>query len=209
MAKKNRFDYFDAYEQLTDMALNESDVLIETIENYQSGKALDDILGRAHEIEHEGDQINHDIFKSVAIDFMPPIDREDIIDLAHSLDDVIDGIESVIQRFYMYNVHEMPEDALAFAQLIRKGCKALDKAMEDFRNFKKSKKFKQLIVDVNDCEEEADQLYIQVIRALHTDKTDDPLYVQVWSKLYDRMERCSDACEHVADVMNTIMLKNV
>ena len=81
--------------------------------------------------------------------------------------------------------------------------------MEDFRNFKKSKKFKQLIVDVNTYEEEADQLYLQVIRKLHTHDRENPMRVLVWSQIFDRMERCCDACEHVADTMNTVLLKNV
>ena len=125
------------------------------------------------------------------------------------LDNIIDYIEDVIQRFYMYDVHFMHHDALEFACLIKKSCEALDTAMEDFRNFKKSKKFKQLIVDVNTYEEEADQLYLQVIRKLHTHDRENPMRVLVWSQIFDRMERCCDACEHVADTMNTVLLKNV
>ena len=81
--------------------------------------------------------------------------------------------------------------------------------MEDFRNFKKSKTFKQLIVDVNTYEEEADRLYLKVIRKLHTEDNDNPMRVLVWSQIFDRMEKCCDACEHVADTMSTILLKNV
>ena len=86
---------------------------------------------------------------------------------------------------------------------------ALDKAMEDFRNFKKSKMFKQLIIGVNDYEEEADQLYMTVIRKLHTHDRENPMRVLVWSQIFDRMEKCCDPCEHAADTMNSILLKNV
>ena len=81
--------------------------------------------------------------------------------------------------------------------------------MEDFRNFKKSKKFQQLIVDVNTNEEEGDQLYIAAMRRLHTVEREDPIHVLVWSRTYTDMEKCCDTCEHVADAMSTIVLKNV
>ena len=136
-------------------------------------------------------------------------EREDIIELTQHLDDIIDYIEDVMQRFYMYDVHFMHDDALEFARLIKKSCVALDKAMDDFRNFKKSKKFKELIIDVNSYEEEADQLLIKVIRDLHTKDCDKPMRVLVWSQIFNRMEKCSDACEHAADSMSTILLKNV
>ena len=109
----------------------------------------------------------------------------------------------------MYDVHFMHNDAREFACLIKKSCMALDTAMEDFRNFKKSKKFKQLIIDVNTYEEEADQHFMNAIRKLHTVDRENPMRVLVWTQIFERMEKCCDACEHAADTMNTILLKNV
>lgn len=68
--------------------------------------------------------------------------------------------------------------------------------MEDFRNFKKSKNFKQLVIQVSDNEEEADALYVEVIRNLHVNHADEPMHVLKWSRLYAFMESCCDACEH-------------
>lgn len=207
MAKKQKFDYFDAFQQQTKVALAEVDLLIEAVENFTSADALPSIMERAHEIEHQGDVLNHQVFQNVATEFLPPIDREDIITLAQTLDTIIDYMEDVIQAFYMYDVHSMRPEALEFAHVIKKSCQALDRAMEDFRNFKRSKDFKQLIVDVNSYEEEGDRLYMQAIRNLHVNEKDKPMRVMVWSKIFDRMEKCCDACEHVADTMATVLLK--
>lgn len=209
MGKKHKFDYFDAFEKQTKVATAEVDLLIESIKNFTTAEDLREDMERAHALEHEGDEINHAVFKSVATDFITPIEREDIIELTQYLDDIIDYIEDVMQRFYMYDIHFMHRDALEFAYLIKKSCEALERAMEDFRNFKKSKKFKSLIIDVNTYEEEADRLFLKVIRGLHTDDRENPMRVLVWSQIFDRMEKCCDACEHAADAMNTIMLKNV
>lgn len=209
MGKKHKFDYFSAFEKLSELAVEEADLLIETIENFTSADQLKDVMEKAHAIEHKGDLVNHDIFQNVATDFITPIEREDIIALAQNLDTIIDYIEDVMQRFYMYDVHIMHKDALEFARIIKKACKALNKAMADFRNFKKSKKVKDLIIEVNTREEEADQLLMHVIRDLHTTDRENTMRVMVWSQIYNRMEKCADATEHAADVMSTILLKNV
>jgi hypothetical protein len=80
--------------------------------------------------------------------------------------------------------------------------------MEEFHTFKKNKKVIQLVVDINSCEERADQLYQQTIRRLHTKNNSEFMHVLVWSRIYERMEKCCDATEHAADIVSTIMLKN-
>ena len=208
MARQKKFDYFEAYGQLTAIAVEMSDLMIETFKNYTVAASLPPVLEAMHKLEHKGDLLNHAIFENVATDFMPPIDREDIIDLAHALDNILDDIESTLQHMYMYDVRTMPEQAVAFAEIIKKSCDDLNGAMDEFRHFKKSKDFRKHIVAVNDCEEEADKLYLEAMRHLHVDDNEDPMHVLVWSRTYARMEKCCDACEHVADVMATVVLKN-
>lgn len=208
MPRKQKFDYFEVYAQFTQLAVKEADLLIEAFRNYTDAEALLPTLNEAHEVEHRGDSLNHAIFQNVATDFMPPIDREDIIELAGNLDNILDYIEDVLQHMYMYDIRTMPEYALRMAEIIRKSCAGLDAAMADFKNFKKSKDFRHHIVEVNSLEEEADRVYLEAMRHLHVEDNGDPMHVLVWSRTYSRMEKCCDACEHAADVMATIILKN-
>lgn len=210
MAKKNKFDYFDAFEQQVDIASEEAELLIEAIETFTSAEDLREALAKAHEIENRGDEVNHQIRVNVAADFITPIERADILELAQDLDDVIDMIEGILQRFYMFDVHFMHPQALDFAIIIKKSLKALRKSMGTFREFKKVKKIRSMVEDVNALEEQADELYVATIRNLYTvDAIDDAVRVEVWSRLFDRLEATCDACEIVADTMSTIMLKNV
>ena len=209
MAKKNKFDYFDAFEEQIEIALEESEILVEAIENFESADKLEDILKCAHEIEHKGDQVNHAIHASVSVDFITPIERADILELAGRIDDVTDIIEGVLQRFYMFNIHFMHDDAIEFAHIINKSLKALRKSMENFREFKKVKKIRAMITDVKDLEEEADALYMNSIRKLYTVENEDAVRVEVWSRLFDRLEAACDACDAVGDTMADIVLKNV
>ena len=209
MAKKNKFDYFEAFERQVDIASKEAEVLIEAIENFTTAGDLQEVLERAHTIEHEGDQVHHEILVSVSVDFITPIERGDIIAMADSVDDVIDMIEGIIQRFYMFDVHTMHPKAMDFALLIKKSVKELRKSMDSFREFKKVKKIRAMVQDVKELEEQADAFYVQAIRELYTENSEHPVHVEVWSRLFDRLEATCDACETVADTMANIMLKNV
>ena len=210
MAKKNRFDYFDAFERQVDIAAEEADLLIEAIDGFTSAGEMKPILDRAHEIENRGDDVSHQIKSSVSADFITPIEREDILELAQDLDDITDVIEGTIQRFYMFDIHFMHPQAIEFAHIIKKSLKALRKSMGTFREFKKVKKIRAMVEDVNQLEEQADRLYLETIRVLYTeDALNDAVRVEVWSRLFDRLEHSCDACKTVADTMCNIMLKNV
>ncbi len=209
MAKKAKFNYFKSYEKLTGLAVKEADILIDAIRHFKHYDKLSEYMEDMHECEHAGDLINHDIFSNAATDFMPPIDREDIVELAQALDDILDYIDDVLGHMQIYAIATMPEDALQFADVIRTSCKALNGVMAEFPNFKKNKKFKNLIVDINSYEEQADELYNHAIFRLHTVENEEVMHVLVWSRIYERMEKCCDAIEHAANCISTIMLKNM
>ena len=209
MAKKGKFDYFEAFEEQIDIASEAVDVLVEAIEDFSTAEELQPLLEKAHAIENRGDEMYHIILRSVAADFITPIEREDIIEFAQDLDDIIDMTEGVLQRFYMFDIHFMHAQAIEFASIIRKSVKALRKSMGTFRQFKKVKKIYAMVEDVNQLEEQADELYMRTIRELYTADTDHPLRIAVWTQLFDRLEATCDACKTAADTMANITLKNV
>lgn len=203
-----KLDYFEAFEKQAELAIAEAKLLVEVIENHKGPDSLDDYIERAHEIEHAGDKLVHSVFDAVTVDFVTPIDREDIISLTQKLDDVLDYMEGTVQRFYMLDVKEMHPKAGEFAELLLKSCEKLGKALEDFDEFKNSKKINKLIIDVGSVEEEADELFFHTLRELYSHGEENPLYVFVWDKLFQRLENTADACEQAADTMGTIIMKN-
>lgn len=220
MGLKQKFNYFDAFEKQADLACQEAKLLIDIIENFRTSEALLDDIKRAHEIEHASDMVCHDIFDAVSVDFITPIDREDIISLTQSMDDILDYMEGTIQRFYMFDVQSMHPRALDFAKLLLKGCEALRAAASEFKNFKNAKKLKPLIVVVGDVEEEADDLFFTVMHDLYTgarkdavssaalsDVREEAVDVFIWDKLFQRMENTADTCERASDIMRSIMMK--
>jgi hypothetical protein len=209
MGKKDKFNYFDAFEKQLDIASEEADLLVEAIEGFTTAEGLRDVLERAHAIEHRGDMVNRDILTSVAVDFITPFERADIMELAQRLDDVIDMIEGVLQRFYMFDIHFMHSEVIEFARIIQKSLKALRKSMGSFREFKKVKKVRSMVEDVAELEERADDMYVETIRKLYTEDVDNAVRIEVWSRLFDRLEEICDATKKVADTMAAIALKNM
>lgn len=206
MAKKGDRYYFDNFIECVECSCRASALLLETLKNYakdEMGKRREQI----HEIEHEADKKKHELMYMLNKAFITPIEREDIISLAQNLDDITDTIEDVFLRIYICNVDSIKENALAMTDLVVSACEALKTAMEEFPEFRKSTKLKEYLIKINDLEEEGDHLYIEGMRALHTEGC-SPLEVIAWRDIYSYLERCMDACEHAADVVETVIMKN-
>lgn len=205
MAKKNS-PYYDDFITMANFSCRAAEYLQTVLQDFRP-EALPERRQAMHEIEHAEDEIKHGMMKRLAKEFVTPIDREDIISLAHELDEVTDKIDDVIIRMYMYNIKSVRPEAMAFSDVILRCCKALQVAMHEFPNFHRSTTLQQCIIDVNTMEEEGDAIYMMAMRNLY-ENPGDPVEVFVWSKLYERLEECCDACEHVADVMETVVMKN-
>lgn len=207
MARKDKFDYFSAMEKIVGFACDEATALDKVLRNFDHDKIFDE-MNAMHLIENEADKVNHEIYDRLAAEFITPIERDDILNLSQYLDEIVDSIEDVMMRLYMYDIHEMYAPALEMSSLIEKSTNALRVAMIEFGNFKKSETIKQLLIDVSDYEEAADKKYVMGIRHLHTEHTDDAVFLFTWENLLVRMEKCCDACAHAGDVMSTIIMKN-
>jgi len=202
-----KYDYFEALERQGAFAHQEALMLIEILKDFDAAE-LPAKVAAIHEIENAADELNHEIFTRIATEFLTPIDREDIAEMALRLDDIVDYVEDVVQQLHMYNIQDIHPPAFEMAELIEKSTAALVGSLKEFRNFKKSKALAERVIDVNALEEEADRLYFRTIRDLHMNYVDRPVFIIAWSNLFQRMERCIDACENVSDMMRTVALKN-
>lgn len=204
MAKKN--SYFSDFITMVNFSCQAAECLQQSLRHFNP-KTLAEQRKVMHEIEHAEDEVKHQILKRLAKEFVTPIDREDIIQLANELDNVTDKIEDILIRMYMYNIQEVLPAAIDFSDVIADCCKALQHAMQEFPNFQKSTVLHQAVVDVNNMEEKGDAIYIDAVRALY-EQGSDPIKMLVWSELFDKLEDCCDTCEHVADLMEMIAMKN-
>lgn len=206
MAKKGDRYYFDNFIACVECSQRAATLLGETLKNYSKADMAKK-REQIHEIEHEADVKKHELMAMLNKAFITPIEREDIVSLAQNLDDITDTIEDVFLRIYICDVDTIKENAIAMTDLVIAACEALKTAMEEFPEFRKSTKLKEYLIRINDLEEEGDNLYIEGMRALHTGDC-SPLEVIAWRDIYSYLERCMDACEHAADVVESVIMKN-
>ena len=204
-SKADRF-YFENFIAATDCACRASRYLSECLASYDAAN-LPGMLMNIHAIEHEADGKKHEMSASLAKAFVTPIDREDIDMLSHNIDDVTDKIEEVLQHFYMDRIATVLPEAVEFATKIEQCTSLLKQLMEEFPSFKRSHKLHDMIVELGSVEEECDRLYL-LARMNIREHTSDPLEVISWREIYDALEDCADACEHVGDCVETVIMKN-
>lgn len=200
------YNYFDGFIKMSEKARECADYLSNSMNSYDKN-TLEKQTEEIHDIEHRSDLIKHEITANLVKEFLPPIEREDITNIIHYLDNVVDNIEDILVKMYILNLDSVTDEALEFSKLIVSCVDMLAKCVEEFPNYKKSKKLKELIVEVNSIEEEGDRLYIKTMRDLY--KNDNIDYIIRWSKIYGLMEKCLDSCETVADELEVVMLKNL
>ena len=160
-----------------------------------------------HEIEHTADEVHHDILKKLSAEFITPIDQEDILHLVQIIDDITDALDEVIMDIYMYHIDVIPGRAVELSEVVNKCVKSLDEAAENLRNFKKPEKLHALLIKVNDIEIEADKIYMDAIHELFGSDVNWKTLIGV-KAVYEGLENCCDLCEHAADVIEQVIVKN-
>ncbi len=205
MAKGDRF-YFDNFVGAADLCCTAAQYLEDCLNNFDAGK-IREMLEKMHEIEHAADGKRHEMAAALARAFVTPLDREDLALLSHDIDEVADRIEEVMQRFYVDRIETILPEAIEFAAHITRSCRLMKATLEELANFKKPKKLRELIIDLSHEEEECDKLYLKATRDV-CKHTDDVLTILYWREIYDKLEKCADACEHVGDCIETIVMKN-
>ena len=193
--------FFDLFDRQSEHIIKAAAVLHELVHNFADARA------KAHaikEIEHQGDQITHEIVKRLNTTFITPIDREDIHALATRLDDVLDFIEAASERLVVYRIKEPTSASRAMAEVIVKTTHSMDRAIKCLRTMDPS--FHEHAVEVNRLENSADALLRDSLAALFEEQG-DPIEVIKWKEIYETMETVTDRCEDVANVIESIILK--
>ena len=206
MAKHQDSFYFDTFLACAEDACKAAHLLESTMREYHP-ESIREKLDEMHAIEHGADEKKHALLNALVKAFITPIERDDIYDLSRNIDDMTDKIEDVMLRLYCNNIRTIRPDAIELGAVLIRCCEEMGKLLEEFPDFRRSKKLQEYIIHINTMEEQADKLFIESMRQLHT-TCSDPLLVISWREIYLYLEKCADACEHVADAVESVIMKN-
>jgi uncharacterized protein len=154
--------------------------------------------------EQDGDRITHDIIQRLNQTFVTPIDREDIYELASALDDVVDYTEEVSDYLGLYKIEAPMQQAQDLARVLHACARQISEAMPRLRGFKDISHY---TVEINRLENDGDRITREAIASLF-DNGIDPMVVIRWKDIFERLEEAIDATEHVANILEGIVIKN-
>ena len=193
--------FFDLFGELARRMTNSTKLLSEM---FVQPDRLEHFANEIKAIEHEADNLTRDVIARLDRSFVTPMDREDIHLLAYRLDNVIDLVDGTARRALMFGVKEIREPAHRLGDVLNRAAIVIERAVSDMRRradvIKSGEEVKQL-------EEEGDAVYAEAVGALFAGKP-DPLDVIKWKEIYDMIESAIDECEDVANVLESISLKN-
>jgi uncharacterized protein len=194
-------EFFDLFEEAGGNILRCAGLLEEMLRDYPERNQLArDILI----CEQEGDRITHDIIQRLNQTFVTPIDREDIYALAAALDDVVDYTEEVADYLGLYKIEAPMQQAQDLAKVLHSASRQISEALPRLRGFKDLSHY---TVEVNRLENDGDRIVREAIASLF-DNGIDPMVVIRWKDIFERLESAIDATEHVANIIEGIVIKN-
>ena len=160
-----------------------------------------------NELEHQGDIITHQIIAQLHRTFVTPFDREDIVQLAQSLDDVTDFIHAAADSICIYKVECSTPRAIELADIIVQGTLEVEKVLPLLRRRAKLKEVLPHCVEINRLENMADRVFRAAMGELFDDALDMASVIK-WREIYQYMESATDRCEDVANVLEGVALKH-
>lgn len=206
MKKKNEFNYYEQFAKAAGLAEDAARKLKNYVLNFNSASAAEE-KKKIHAIENQADTILHDVKTYLLKDFLPPIDREDIIAIAHRIDDLVDAIDEVAINLDIFLIDAIREDMKNTVDKLKGAVATTYELVVEMDNLKNADAIKAKVVEVNKLEEQADRLYENSVRELYKTET-NPVEIIKWSRMYSKLEDCFDACENIADCVEEVLLKN-
>ncbi len=193
--------YFELFEQAGQNVVLAADLLDRMMVNFPDTR---DLAGEILECEHAGDRITRDIIDRLNHTFVPPIDREDILALASALDDIVDYTEEVADYLGLYRIEAPMDQAISLTRVLSLACREIGNAIPLLRGFRD---ISEHTVEINRLENEGDGITREAVASLF-DAPIDPMVVIRWKDLFERLEAAIDSTEHVAHILESIVIKN-
>lgn len=158
---------------------------------------------RMADAEHEADDATHQIMRRLNSTFVTPFDRDDIYDLASSLDDCMDFMEEAADLIVLYKVEELPARVSDQVQVLQRAAELTAEAMPRLRSMDSLSEY---WVEVNRLENQADKSHRKLLAQLFDDVA-DPILLMKLKEIVEKLEDAADAFEKVANTVETIALK--
>ena len=196
-------EFFELFEKVAANISEAATVLVAAMEHFTN---LDSWAREIHELEEDGDLLTHDIIRRLIKTSITPLDREDIHALASTLDDILDCIWGTAERLPLFRLQEPTKEAVSMSKVLLTTVELVHKAVTKLKE-KNYPQMQEYCVEINKLENRLDREFRDALGRLF-DEVSDPVLVIKWKEIYEHLEDASDKCEDVADILESIAIKN-
>ena len=194
------FEFFEGHCALTVEAAKKLFAMAEP------GADLAALTKEIKDFEHQADSLTHRCITAMQKTFITPFDRADMHRLIRRLDDIMDSVNDSASRMVIYELKEIRPEAREFAQVIHQASLSLSDALKLMRNLKNEKAIQENCIKVHGLENNGDEILRAALRRLFKENT-DPLEVIKWKEIFEHLEKATDRCEDVADIIQSVILE--
>jgi predicted phosphate transport protein (TIGR00153 family) len=197
--------FYDWFEKGSGNLLAISRLLQDLLDDYDRHDAK---IRGISDAERQGDFIVHEIHDLLIKTLITPLDQEETQALSQSIDDVVDAIEQTAIKFLLYKVETPTEESRQLAEVIVKCAEQIDAALPMLRDKKLFGQLQERIAEVHRLENEADAIGRKALEHLVDNYRDDWFEFMRWKEIYQLLEKAANLCEDIADVLQTVVVKN-
>jgi uncharacterized protein len=194
-------DFFVLFQKQAENVVVGAHAFVQMLEHYTG---VPEQVQRIKAIEHNGDEITHQIFRKLNQTFITPFDREDIHQLCSTMDDVIDLIDAAASRFVLYRVTQVRHGTLELSRVLAAAAVELKEAIHAMESPDKAL---HRVIEINRLENESDRICRTLIAQLFEEEK-NPVEIIKWKEIFEVIETAVDKCEDVSNVIESVILKN-
>lgn len=204
--KPREMVFFDLLESATANAFQAAQVFDREIRSGDPARFAE-LRRQMKDLEHTGDDLTREIMDRLNLTFVTPIDREDIMALAHAIDDVVDRLHYVCERLILYRISHIMPAVPELSSIIVEGAGELVHLIKFLRDMSNHKEIRDRIQRVHTLENKADSIYHAALAQIFDDPK-DPIELIKWKELLGQIEDATDKVELVAKVIGSTVMKN-
>lgn len=201
--RANDKEIFDNLEIQGSNLVKSTSILVEIITNY--GELLQEKKQKITELEHNGDEISHKLYTILSQTFVTPIDREDISKLTSAIDEVLDYVDGISERFILFKIKKPTPYMKELAKIILSSSQEIYTLVKLLNKQKDRNKLLDYCSTIKKYEHDGDKIYRNAIAELF--ETNEPIEIIKLKEVYDNLEEALDKCQDVADIVEDISLK--
>jgi predicted phosphate transport protein (TIGR00153 family) len=197
--------FFVLFDKLTKIIVEAAETL-RTLPS-QGKNEREATVTKIQELENKADSITHVIYTELNKTFVTPFDREDVHLLASTLDDVVDYIDGTAKRFHMYKIKKNSADIQRLTEIIYQSALEIQRGVILIADMRRADELHSILQKINQYENDADSIFDHAIAELFEHETDAIELIKIKEVLVN-LETTTDKCEDVANVLETLFIKN-